>query len=222
MRQATSSCWATLLLLLPALGCSKASPKPSDVTPTVGATSAAVSSVATLSSAPAVSTAARSTHPEVVLRPMRAEDLLGEVRSRPSKGAIINIWASWCGPCREEVPMLQALGPNLARDGVDILLVSADEPEDTDKAIAFLKANDIRLPAYLAARPLGDFKIGLNARWPGMLPATFLFDHAGKLRYFWGGPVYENEIYEVVQKFLAGSLVDGEADFTLAPGKVEP
>ena len=54
-----------------------------------------------------------------------------------------------------------------------------------------------------------------------MLPASFLFDKTGKLRYFWGGPVYEEELVEVVDQFLAGTLVDGAARFGLAPGKVE-
>jgi hypothetical protein len=53
-----------------------------------------------------------------------------------------------------------------------------------------------------------------------MLPATFLYDAAGKLRYFWGGPAYEHEILPVIEGFLAGKTIDGEATFGLAPGHV--
>jgi peroxiredoxin len=117
--------------------------------------------------------------------------------------------------------MLNALAQNLGHERIRVILVSADEPEDRPKAVAFLKSAEIALPSYLAARPLGPFKVGLNPRWPGMVPATFLFDAAGKLRYFWGGPVYEHEALKVVTEFLENRLVDGEADFTVAPGKVE-
>jgi hypothetical protein len=55
-----------------------------------------------------------------------------------------------------------------------------------------------------------------------MLPATFLYDDRAKLRYFWGGPVREDEILTIVEGLLAGRPIDGESDFTLAPGKVEP
>ena len=78
--------------------------------------------------------------------------------------------------------MLASLARNLAAQSVDVVLVSVDEPDDRNKAEAFLRSFDIKVPAYLAARPLGPFKEGLNPRWPGMLPASFLFDATGKLR----------------------------------------
>jgi hypothetical protein len=53
-----------------------------------------------------------------------------------------------------------------------------------------------------------------------MLPATFLFDSTGKLRYFWGGPVLENDVAPLLRRYLAGEHIDGEANFALAPGAV--
>ncbi len=116
--------------------------------------------------------------------------------------------------------MLQAMAENLARQGVDVIVVSMDEPEDNAKARAFLESLHVRLPSYLAARPLSVFKEELYPRWPGMLPATFLFDAQGVAHYFWGGPAEDEEILTVVEGFLAGKNIDGEADFTLAPGAV--
>jgi len=46
------------------------------------------------------------------------------------------------------------------------------------------------------------------------------FDPAGKLRYFWGGPVMEEELVPLLRRYLAGENVDGEANFALAPGAV--
>jgi thiol-disulfide isomerase/thioredoxin len=148
-------------------------------------------------------------------------ELIAEVRRRGGRGTLVNAWASWCGPCRREMPMLLGLAQNLAPQGLHLLLVSVDEPEGRPQAVEFLNAHGVQEPSYVARRPLGSFKQDLNPRWPGMLPASFLFDAEGKLRYFWGGPVYENELLPVIDAFLAGTLSDGEARFGLAPGKVE-
>ncbi|HET9958402.1 MAG TPA: TlpA disulfide reductase family protein [Polyangiaceae bacterium] len=155
------------------------------------------------------------------LSAIRADQLLATIRGFGAKATLVNAWASWCGPCRDELPMLESLAQNLSRDDVRLVLVSVDEAEDGAKAEAFLRSVGNRSPAYLAAPPLSEFKVGMNPRWPGMIPATFLFDAAGKLRYFWGGPVYEHEITQVIEGLLAGKLIDGQSDFTLAPGKTE-
>ena len=52
-----------------------------------------------------------------------------------------------------------------------------------------------------------------------MLPASFLFDGTGKVRYFWGGEVFEVEIVPILEGLLAGKAIDGEARFDLAPGQ---
>lgn len=147
--------------------------------------------------------------------------LLEQVRSSGYRAVIVNAWASWCGPCRREMPMLVALRTNLAPKGIGVFFVSVDEPSSRPAAVAFLQENAVPLPSYVAERPLGAFKAAVNPNWPGMLPASFLFDSTGKLRYFWGGEAFEPELLKVVDEFLAGTLVDGEARFGLIPGKVE-
>jgi thiol-disulfide isomerase/thioredoxin len=135
-----------------------------------------------------------------------------------AKGVLVNAWATWCDSCQHELPMLQKFADAWAAKGVRVMLVSVDEPEDRDRARKFLADSGIHLPSYLAARPLGDFKSGMSPRWPGMLPASFLFDGAGKLRYFWGGEAFENELTPVVEGLVTGRRIDGESRFDLAPG----
>jgi len=147
--------------------------------------------------------------------------LLERIKTSGYRAVIVNAWASWCGPCRREMPMLLALSANLAPKGIGVFFVSVDEPSSRPAAVAFLQEHGAPLPSYVAARPLGPFKVALNPNWPGMLPANFLFDATGKLRYYWGGEVFEDELLKVVDEFLAGTLVDGEARFGLIPGKVE-
>ncbi len=118
--------------------------------------------------------------------------------------------------------MLQALSANLKPQGVEVVLVSVDDPKDEGKALSFLKDHGITLRSYLVAGSMGDFKAGIHPRWPGMLPASFLFDGQAELVHFWGGEAYENELVTVIDAFVAGRAIPGETRFGLAPGKVEP
>ena len=118
--------------------------------------------------------------------------------------------------------MLQALAANLKLQGVEIVLVSVDEPKDEAKAQSFLKDNCITLKSYLVDGSVADFKEGINPNWPGMLPASFLFDRRAELIHFWGGEAFESEIVPVVESFAAGKPVEAETRYGLAPGKVEP
>jgi thiol-disulfide isomerase/thioredoxin len=159
--------------------------------------------------------------PQVTLSSVTAQALLEAVRAAGRKATLVNAWASWCGPCRRELPMLQALAANLAPQGVSVLLVSVDDPRDAGKARSFLKDNGITLESYIVDGSIGDFKLGIDAAWPGMLPASFLFDARAQLVHFWGGEAFENELVPVIEDFVAGRAITRETRFGLAPGKVE-
>jgi thiol-disulfide isomerase/thioredoxin len=163
-----------------------------------------------------------STRADEPLASVTAEELRAKVRALGAKAIIVNAWATWCDSCQNELPTLQKLADRMAPKGVRVLLVSVDEPEDRARAKSFLADHAIRLPSYLAARPLGPFKSGIDPRWPGMLPASFLFDGAGKVRYFWGGEAYDEELVPVTEGLLAGKPIDGETRFDLAPGATSP
>jgi thiol-disulfide isomerase/thioredoxin len=154
------------------------------------------------------------------IEPLEIEPFLRRLTGLGKRGTLVNAFASWCGPCREEVPMLEAMAPHLARDGIALVFVSFDEPEDRAKAESFLRANDVRSPAFLALDGLA-FRTRLAPKWPGMIPATFLFDHTRRLRYFWGGPAHEHEIVPIVEGFVAGRAIDGQSSFSLSPGRTE-
>ena len=169
--------------------------------------------------------AARSrtdTPAEESLTAITAEQLKTRLRALHAKAVLVNAWATWCDSCEHELPMLQKLAEKLGPQDVRVVLVSVDEPEERDQVRKFLVEKSIQLPNYLAARPLGSFKAGINPRWPGMLPASFLFDGTGKLRYFWGGEAFESEIMPIVEGLLAGRPIDGESRFDVAPEGTNP
>jgi thiol-disulfide isomerase/thioredoxin len=156
-----------------------------------------------------------------VLPIVDAASLKQRIRESGQRGVVVNAWASWCDPCREELPMLARVAPKLAAQGVPIWLVSVDDPDGFAAAKALLDTLHISLPAFAAAPPLQDFKLGVNPEWPGMIPVSFLFDASGKLRYFWPGEVYEKELVPIVEGFAAGKHIDGTANFGLAPGATQ-
>jgi thiol-disulfide isomerase/thioredoxin len=155
------------------------------------------------------------------LETVTADTLIGKLKASGRKGTLVNAWASFCGPCKREIPMLESLAKRLRPRGIDIVLVTVDEPADQAKALAFLRERGIELTSYVAARPLGDFKSGMNPRWPGMLPASFLFDRAGTLRYYWGGEAFENELAPVLEALADGRPIQGESSPLVAPENVQ-
>jgi thiol-disulfide isomerase/thioredoxin len=158
---------------------------------------------------------------EPALTPVTAAQLRSSIVARGKRGTLVNAWASWCGPCRRELPMLQALSINLKPQQIEIVLVSVDDPKDEPKAVSYLRDNGITLESYVVQGSIADFKVGLNPGWPGMLPASFLFDASGRLVHFWGGEAFESEITAVTDAFLAGRAVAPETRYGLAPGKLE-
>jgi thiol-disulfide isomerase/thioredoxin len=149
------------------------------------------------------------------------EALLDRIVHSGQKGVIVTAFASWCDPCREELPLLDAAAQKIAKRGVPIWVVSMDEPDAVPAAKSLLDSLHVTLPAFAAAAPLQAFKLAINPRWPGMIPASFLFDATGKLRYFWAGEVYEKELMPIVDGFLAGKPIDGTSDFGNAPGATQ-
>jgi thiol-disulfide isomerase/thioredoxin len=206
-------------LVLVALACSKRTAPPEQVeVPAATAEAAppeAPSAAAPPNAAPAAE-APPAPHSDGKLPVLSADAILARVRASGKKGVLVNAWATFCGPCRRELPLLETLAPNLRSSGLDVLLVSMDEPEEAPKAAAFLENLQITLPSVIAERPLGVFKQGINPRWPGMLPASFLFDASGRLRYYWGGEAFEGELVPVLTAFAEGKPIDGEADFQVA------
>ncbi len=145
--------------------------------------------------------------------------LLEKIRQSDARATLINVWASWCGPCRREFPMLVRLKKDLQQQGVQVLFVSVDDKESRSAAVSFAQARGQSPPLLVARKPLGPFKRALHRDWPGMLPATFLYNANAELQHFWGGPVYEQELRPVISNFLAGKPVDESSHFALSPGK---
>lgn len=154
------------------------------------------------------------------IKPVTGGEVLGRAREPGVKALVINVWASWCGSCREEVPLLMKVRDSFASRGIAFSFVAADEPQDFAKAAEQMRGWGAALPA-LAVAPggMGAFKRSMSPSWRGGIPATFLFDATGKLRHLWEGPILEEEITPKLEGFLAGENVDGETRTAAPPAR---
>jgi thiol-disulfide isomerase/thioredoxin len=88
---------------------------------------------------------------------------------------VLNVWASWCPPCRAEMPVLSHLQEEHARDGLVVLALSADRHRDRGDAIAALKGLTLTAAFMDGAKPNGYAN-------PEALPITYVIDREGIIR----------------------------------------
>ena len=95
-----------------------------------------------------------------------------------SKGhwVFVHFWASWCGPCRREMPTIQALSETMKDTSLEIVLINTAETDDTVFNFLGIVAPDLS--------PLMDYNGQVTERWqPRGLPSTFLVDPSGRIQY---------------------------------------
>jgi thiol-disulfide isomerase/thioredoxin len=138
------------------------------------------------------------------LLPAGPERILEDVRRPGASVVVLNVWATWCQPCREEFPDLVRLEREYRARGVRLVLVSADFPDALGEAKAFLDEHGVAFPSFIKDGDVPDqaFIDGLDPRWSGALPATIVFDGAGRKTAFWEGkadyPTLERRVKEAL------------------------
>ena len=118
---------------------------------------------------------------------------------KPANGhwSFVHFWASWCGPCRKEIPTIQSLSKRMENKPLDIILINTAETEDT--VFSFLGGVAPELNSLL------DTDGDVTEQWqPRGLPSTYLVDPQGNLRYVvlggqpWNKPEYYNFLLELI------------------------
>jgi len=112
--------------------------------------------------------------PDLLLRDASGrQQRLSALRGRP---VILHFWATWCKPCRHELPSLETLAGNFADSDIAFLIVSIDTETDAEQVRHYTQALGVKSPVYLASE--GQ----VTARyWSWGIPATYLIDRRGLL-----------------------------------------
>lgn len=139
----------------------------------------------------AIATAVAPAAPPAELKPwlggpapaLALQDLQGAaqtLQAHRGKVVVLNFWATWCEPCREEMPSFNKLRKTFAGRPVEVLAVNVGEGEGRIKA--FLDKVPVEFPVLL------DRDAAASKAWKvRMLPATFILDREGRIRYSHAG-----------------------------------
>ena len=135
------------------------------------------------------------TAPDFALKSSTGENLrLSEYRGDV---VMINFWATWCGPCRQEMPLLDELYTRYQRVGFNLLGVNIDD--DSGRAMTMIRELGVTFPVLFDERKEVSKMYDVGA-----MPVTVIIDRAGQVRYVHHGykPGYENMYLDQVRSLL--------------------
>jgi len=122
---------------------------------------------------------------------------LSELRG---KGVVINLWASWCPPCRAEMPAIQRVYEKTRERGLEVLAVNTTFQDSEPAAADFIQELGLTFPVPLDRSGAVSRQYQLRA-----LPSTFFVDREGIIRKVTiGGPMSEATIQTAVEEILEG------------------
>ncbi len=123
------------------------------------------------------------------------EARLAKLRGYP---VVVNVWASWCVPCRQEFPVLQKLA---ARYGKKVAFLGLNSEDSDDAAATFLREEPVPYPSYTDPDKAIAESIGVVG-----FPDTAFYDENGRLLYLKQGPYTEDSDLEAdVRRYAVGA-----------------
>lgn len=115
-------------------------------------------------------------------------------RSPTGRVRLVNVWATWCRPCMDEIPALVRIREEFAPSGVELTMVSTDDPDDLDSLVVpTLRRLGVEFETYILDDDADRFIRVMHPDWSGALPASFIYDRDGSLAgWFYGERSYES------------------------------
>ena len=163
-------------------------------------------------SAPAQSPNGAGKSPKVVAETIIVKDvdhagLAALLKRENGRPLLVNFWATWCEPCRDEFPDLIKIDSEYRSKGLDFITVSLDDFSEIKTEVPkFLQQMGATMPAYLlnVSDPEPSIK-AVDPNWGGALPATVLYDKGGRIVFKHFGRIKPTELRVAVQQVVASS-----------------
>src|SRR6185295_4363628 len=117
------------------------------------------------------------------VRAINAEEMQALLKRDGKHPLLVNYWATWCDPCRDEFPDLVKVDQDYRNKGLDFIAISLDDTADLKTAVPeFLRQVKATMPVYLLnVSDPEPVIVAIDKDWGGALPATFLYDAKGKV-----------------------------------------
>lgn len=138
------------------------------------------------------------------------KDLSGVEQSLQAlKGRVVvlNFWATYCVPCRTEMPDLAAVQNEFAALGVQVIGVSTDDVADRAKVLQFVRETKVNFPIWIGGSAEHMVRFGLGAALPG----TVVIDRQGKIAKIISGVVNQATLRKEIESLLAVASVPATA-----------
>jgi len=128
--------------------------------------------------------------------------ILRAVKKPGATVVVLSVWATWCDSCRKDLPMLLRFFRAHEKEGLRLVLVSADDEANHLAASRFLAALGVDFPTWMKRDSDLTFLNALDADWIGNLPALFLFDGKGILRHKVYGETDEGSLAQALRRLM--------------------
>jgi thiol-disulfide isomerase/thioredoxin len=150
---------------------------------------------------------AKKPKPLPVVSAIDTEALKGLISQQRERPLLVNFWATFCDPCRDEFPDLVKIDKDYRPQALEFVTVSLDDMSDINTEVPkFLDLMKATMPAYLLnvsdPEPAINF---IDRRWQGDLPATYLYNEKGEVVYKHIGRVNPAELREAIDKVVKKS-----------------
>src|SRR6185369_7267651 len=130
--------------------------------------------------------------------PFGTEQRLSTLRGRL---VVLNFWATYCIPCKKEMPDLASIQNQYAALGLQVIGASTDELKDRAKVLEFAKENRINFPIWLGATTADMIRFGLGAALPG----TVIIDSEGRIAKVISGVINQADLKKQIESMLASA-----------------
>ena len=130
------------------------------------------------------------------------QQLIAKHRGKP---LVVNFWATWCEPCRDEYPLIVDLAKEFKSQGVTVLGIDMDDDSDMNLVRRFIAKNQPPFPNY-RQKPgidLDAFYNAVNPQWKGTMPQTIFYGRDGNIVGFFLGTRPRPEFEQAFRATLA-------------------
>ena len=145
----------------------------------------------------------------VKIAPIDAEAIKALAKNDSQKLLVVNVWATWCGPCVTELPELVTMNRMYRKRPFELITISMDDPKKQDQALAMLTKLHVSATNYIFNSDKRDALVeALDKDWPGPVPHTLLIAPGGKVIYRHTGELDAMELKKAIVGYIGRTYAD--------------